>query len=114
MIPTSLSELSPVALWGNQHTVGAGHGLTENGRHGARSLQPHDVVELPRTLPVAALHLLAEWAAITVTVEGVQSPRKQRLQWRATIIPGQGESPRAGSVIGTIASDQFVSTGHQP
>src|SRR6201981_1121053 len=107
------AELRIVIVGRNKQTVRTGDAFDQDCCNAVRTFHLDDFFDMRNTFAVAGFDFLPEWAAIAVRVENPDDSRKARLDRPAPRVSGSAHRTHGGAVIGTIASDDFVSAANQ-
>src|ERR1700693_1748624 len=108
------AELRIVIVGRNQQAVRTGDALHKNGRDGIRPFHLDDFFDVRNTFAVAGFYFLPEWTTIAIGIEDANDSWHSGLDWPTPRITRGGHRTHRGTVIGTIASDDFVAAGNQP
>src|SRR6266851_6785915 len=97
----------------NQQAVRTGDALHENGRNGVRPFHLDDFFDMRNTFAMAGFYFLPERTTIAIGIEDANDSWHSRLDWPTPRITRGGHRTHGGTVIGTVASDDFVPAGEE-
>src|SRR5712671_2887358 len=97
----------------NQQAVRTGDALDKNGRDGIRPFHLDDFFDVRNTFAMAGFYFLPERTTIAIGIEDANDSWQAGLDWPTPRITRGGHRTHSGTVIGTIASDDFVAAGRE-